>query len=290
MDISEGGSIEEVPRIFSQTSRTWQNFVPASGNGFGWYYGECDFGDSTETKFPGVPNYKVRGFDQGALHGMVDGTVAGSLGFAQTTMGDLPGGGAGGDPCWVTVFGFPGRAAHLVQQQLETLYGPVVEVCHGDGNFMHVRFHSAAAASACLALNGHALLGRVLIGCVPCTSAVVVEQPRPAPAALGGAGGGTGNASTIPSAHSGHGYGRCTVSGAERNEELEERDTPLLVRSPADVTAPGMGAAARDVAGWPTLQASTVINTSDIRVASTRAPEVKTSGLAWRLLDLLFDL
>lgn len=75
-----------------------------------------------------------------------------------------------GDQCWVTVFGFPGRTATLVRQQLETLCGPIVEVYHGDGNFMHIRFQNASAANTCLAHNGHAILGKLLIGCVPCAS------------------------------------------------------------------------------------------------------------------------
>merc|ERR1719506_2067026 len=77
------------------------------------------------------------------------------------------------DPSWVTVFGFPGRAAALVRQQLETLCGPVVEVQHGDGNFMHVRFQTAAAAQACLSHHGHTVLGKLMVGCVPCTSSLV---------------------------------------------------------------------------------------------------------------------
>eukprot|EP00450_Noctiluca_scintillans_P006195 CAMPEP_0194486580 /NCGR_PEP_ID=MMETSP0253-20130528/7171_1 /TAXON_ID=2966 /ORGANISM="Noctiluca scintillans" /LENGTH=243 /DNA_ID=CAMNT_0039326681 /DNA_START=15 /DNA_END=746 /DNA_ORIENTATION=+ len=74
-----------------------------------------------------------------------------------------------GDPCWVTVFGFPGRVATLVRQQLEMLCGPIMEVRQGDGNFVHVRFCNASAARQCLAHNGHAISGKLLIGCVPCT-------------------------------------------------------------------------------------------------------------------------
>jgi len=112
------------------------------------------------------------------------GSLAGDLGFQTSGFGGgfASAGGASasqplaasalpyGDPCWVTVFGFPGRAAALVRQQLEALCGPIVEVCHGDGNFMHVRFHGASAANACLAQNGRPILGKLLIGCVPCTS------------------------------------------------------------------------------------------------------------------------
>mmetsp|Transcript_19754 Transcript_19754/g.35818 ORF Transcript_19754/g.35818 Transcript_19754/m.35818 type:complete len:285 (-) Transcript_19754:74-928(-) len=76
-----------------------------------------------------------------------------------------------GDPCWVTVFGFPLRVAGLVRQQLEMLCGPIVEARHGDGNFMHIRFQTASAASQCLARNGHPLVGNLLVGCVPCTAA-----------------------------------------------------------------------------------------------------------------------
>lgn len=287
MEVSYGGSLEEVPHIFSQKSRTWAGFSSVNGANFDWHYEDSGFGDFAETTFTGVPTCRVRGFDKGKQHGTDDWTVPGCLGFAQTTLGDLPGGGAGSDPCWVTVFGFPGRAALLVQQQLEALYGPVLEVCHGDGNFMHVRFHSTAAASACLALNGHALLGRLLIGCVPCTSAVVVEQPRPAPATTGTV---IGTVNTTPFAHEGRSHWRNTVFRAERDDELEQRDTFSLVRSPADATAPLVGAAGVDAVGWPTLRVSTSNITSDIRVAATPAPEVKTSSLAWRLLDLFFDL
>lgn len=123
------------------------------------------------------------------------GSLAGDLGelhFQGSSLGDdfassLAGmGGAGafqsletaalpyGDPCWVTVFGFPGRATSLVRQQLEALCGPILEIRHGDGNFMHVHFHSAAAGNMCLAQNGRAILGgKLLIGCVPCTSGLV---------------------------------------------------------------------------------------------------------------------
>merc|ERR1719458_98160 len=83
-----------------------------------------------------------------------------------------------GDPCWVTVFGYPGRAASLVRQQLEALCGPIVEIRHGDGNFMHVRFPNPSAANMCLAQNGRPLLGgKIMIGCVPCTSGLLAASP-----------------------------------------------------------------------------------------------------------------
>merc|ERR1719262_418460 len=100
---------------------------------------------------------------RGGLHGLGSGSTS-PIGMG----GALP----SGDPCWVTVFGFPGRSAALVRQQLESRCGPVVEVRHGDGNFMHMRFQSASAASQCLAHNGRPLLGGVLIGCVPCTASI----------------------------------------------------------------------------------------------------------------------
>jgi len=83
-----------------------------------------------------------------------------------------------GDPCWVTVFGYPGRAASLVRQQLEALCGPILEIRHGDGNFMHVRFPNPSAANMCLAQNGRPLLGgKIMIGCVPCTSGLLAASP-----------------------------------------------------------------------------------------------------------------
>ncbi|CAK9070574.1 unnamed protein product [Durusdinium trenchii] len=90
---------------------------------------------------------------------------------------------ASGSASWVTVFGFPGRAASGVRQQLEAVCGPIVEVCYGEGNFMHVCFGSPQAASACLALNGQLLLGKIMVGCIPCTHAALLagesEQPEP---------------------------------------------------------------------------------------------------------------
>eukprot|EP00913_Durusdinium_trenchii_P034170 g31979.t1 len=89
---------------------------------------------------------------------------------------------ASGSASWVTVFGFPGRAASGVRQQLEAVCGPIVEVCYGEGNFMHVCFGSPQAASACLALNGQLLLGKIMVGCIPCTHAALLagesEQPE----------------------------------------------------------------------------------------------------------------
>mmetsp|Transcript_46336 Transcript_46336/g.110316 ORF Transcript_46336/g.110316 Transcript_46336/m.110316 type:complete len:260 (-) Transcript_46336:13-792(-) len=104
----------------------------------------------------------------GFAHDRMAGTMPPNL-LSQdlTTSGALP----YGDPCWVTVFGFPGRAAGLVRQQLEMLCGPIVESRYGDGNFLHIRFQTASAASQCLARNGHPLVGNLLIGCVPCTAA-----------------------------------------------------------------------------------------------------------------------
>eukprot|EP00930_Biecheleria_cincta_P071035 TRINITY_DN58595_c0_g1_i1.p1 TRINITY_DN58595_c0_g1~~TRINITY_DN58595_c0_g1_i1.p1 ORF type:complete len:246 (+),score=30.20 TRINITY_DN58595_c0_g1_i1:48-785(+) len=79
-----------------------------------------------------------------------------------------------GDSRWVTVFGFPGRMALAVRQQLESLCGPIAEVCHGDGNFMHVRFHNPQAASSCLTLNGQLLLGKLMVGCIPCAHSALL--------------------------------------------------------------------------------------------------------------------
>merc|ERR1719324_1540666 len=90
-------------------------------------------------------------------------------------LGALP----GQDPSWVTVFGYPGRAAALVRQQLESMCGPIVEVRHGDGNFMHVRFQTVAAARNCLSQHGHTVLGKLIVGCVPCTSGLADGGGRP---------------------------------------------------------------------------------------------------------------
>ncbi|CAJ1444373.1 unnamed protein product [Effrenium voratum] len=39
---------------------------------------------------------------------------------------------------------------------------------------MHVCFASCQAATACLALNGQLLLGKIMIGCIPCTHAALL--------------------------------------------------------------------------------------------------------------------
>jgi len=91
-----------------------------------------------------------------------------------SALGGLGAGTTSGNPCWVTVFGFPGRAAAAIRQQLEAVCGPIVEVCHGEGNFMHICFASSQAATACLALNGQLLLGKIMVGCIPCTHAALL--------------------------------------------------------------------------------------------------------------------
>eukprot|EP00434_Breviolum_minutum_P042600 symbB.v1.2.037927.t1/scaffold5742.1/size24057/2 len=45
-----------------------------------------------------------------------------------SALGGLGAGTTSGNPCWVTVFGFPGRAAAAIRQQLEAVCGPIVEV------------------------------------------------------------------------------------------------------------------------------------------------------------------
>eukprot|EP00439_Symbiodinium_sp_Y106_P042969 s3057_g5.t1 len=121
--------------------------------------------------------------------------------------------------CWVTVFGFPSRLASAVRQQLEAICGPIVEVCHGDGNFVHVCFASSQAASACLALNGQLLLGKLMVGCVPCTRAALFAED-----------------------------GHC-----------HEQEVPPQASAAGLTLGPGR-------------------------------PEVRRSGVVWRLLDQLFDI
>ncbi|CAE7213137.1 Nup35 [Symbiodinium sp. CCMP2592] len=121
--------------------------------------------------------------------------------------------------CWVTVFGFPSRLASAVRQQLEAICGPIVEVCHGDGNFVHVCFASSQAANASLALNGQLLLGKLMVGCVPCTRAALFAED-----------------------------GHC-----------HEQEVPPQASAAGLTLGPGR-------------------------------PEVRRSGVVWRLLDQLFDI
>uniref|UniRef100_A0A7S2CS91 RRM Nup35-type domain-containing protein n=1 Tax=Alexandrium andersonii TaxID=327968 RepID=A0A7S2CS91_9DINO len=145
------------------------------------------FGANTQADVVGGFAEEVpRAFSARALAGTAGGGIGPQAGLGLGTPGIGLGapvlpqpmlGAPGGDARWVTVFGFPGRAAALVRQQLEARCGPIVETCHGDGNFVHVRFHSTSAANACLAQNGRALFGKLLIGCVPCTSGLAsVDQ------------------------------------------------------------------------------------------------------------------
>eukprot|EP00418_Pyrodinium_bahamense_P063193 CAMPEP_0179084344 /NCGR_PEP_ID=MMETSP0796-20121207/38139_1 /TAXON_ID=73915 /ORGANISM="Pyrodinium bahamense, Strain pbaha01" /LENGTH=242 /DNA_ID=CAMNT_0020781767 /DNA_START=39 /DNA_END=767 /DNA_ORIENTATION=- len=145
-------------------------------DGFGGFAGRggtaSDLVGALVEEVPRVFSAKAHGGAAGDL-GLAGPSIAGGFGGPCAARALATGALPGGDPRWVTIFGFPGRAAALVRQQLEALCGPIVEVCHGDGNFAHVRFHSSAAADACLAQNGRALLGKLLVGCVPCNSGLV---------------------------------------------------------------------------------------------------------------------
>eukprot|EP00927_Polykrikos_kofoidii_P062435 TRINITY_DN57249_c0_g1_i1.p1 TRINITY_DN57249_c0_g1~~TRINITY_DN57249_c0_g1_i1.p1 ORF type:complete len:280 (+),score=62.71 TRINITY_DN57249_c0_g1_i1:132-971(+) len=156
---------DEVPRIFSMKAQP--------GGGLA--------GDTPATLQRPAGGDAIAGFGGGGLGGGIGGAIGGGLG------GGLGGGGfmdvtglrppvasrEGGASCWVTVFGFAGRSESLVRQQLETHCGPILQVVHGDGNSMHLRFHTSAAASQCLALNGRSLMNKIIIGCVPCTASFI---------------------------------------------------------------------------------------------------------------------
>mmetsp|Transcript_16673 Transcript_16673/g.29182 ORF Transcript_16673/g.29182 Transcript_16673/m.29182 type:complete len:268 (+) Transcript_16673:43-846(+) len=164
--------VDEVPRIFSMKEQPGFGGPllgafrgPSSSQDFGWT------GSSTGFRFSGFDGW-------GQQHLLRPGRTGQAEGFSPGT-GLISGGGFGlgsgsGDPCWVTVFGFPGRMAAAVRQQLESLCGPILEVRHGEGNFMHVRFQGPQAASACLALNGQILLGQLMVGCVPCAHSALL--------------------------------------------------------------------------------------------------------------------
>lgn len=161
--------------MFDATPRQ-SSLGTAAGQGmFGTTDGQGMFGTTTGQVQDGVEMTMPRVFSSRVQEGPLRGPPVVSPYIAEASPQGLAGSvnaSPYGDPCWVTVFGFPGRAAQLVRQQLEALCGPIVEVRYGDGNFMHVRFHTATAASQCLAHNGHALLGKMLIGCIPCASAL----------------------------------------------------------------------------------------------------------------------
>lgn len=192
-----------------------------------------------------------RVFSAKAMHSSLGGEM---LLQAPRTVDPLVNAGASsqGDPCWVTVFGFPGRAASAVRQQLEAMCGPIAEVQHGDGNFMHVRFHSAAAASQCLAHNGTAIVGKLLIGCVPCTSALVAGYSS-----------------------------RGTAPGAGISGDFE--DDEHMYGGPASLIGGGRQPVGQ---GWGSM------NMPQGQMGSGWAggPQVIRANPLWRLLDLLFDV
>lgn len=167
-----------------------------------------------------------------------------------------------GDPCWVTVFGFSGPSSTIVRQQIETMCGPIVEVRHGNGNYMHIRFSSDSAANRCLALNGRALqlpMGlashRHLIGCVPCTESLT---------------GGPGDTTAVG------------------DESAMEAEMPFAARPFGPAFDPNEN-------GFYGLKPAGSGEWNTARVGSfwlpwRRGPQVRRDGLLWRILDVLFDI
>lgn len=169
--------------------------ISSSRHGFG---GLVEFGGASPMDTAAaedVPRiFSMNAHGRMAREGRPSDDFFNSSGFAAASLPSANGDGAGAaatapapllaalpgqDPSWVTVFGFPGRAAALVRQQLEAMCGPIVEVRHGDGNFMHVRFQTVAAARNCLSQHGHTVLGKLIVGCVPCTSGLADGGGRP---------------------------------------------------------------------------------------------------------------
>eukprot|EP00933_Yihiella_yeosuensis_P023816 TRINITY_DN18518_c0_g1_i1.p1 TRINITY_DN18518_c0_g1~~TRINITY_DN18518_c0_g1_i1.p1 ORF type:complete len:320 (+),score=73.34 TRINITY_DN18518_c0_g1_i1:72-1031(+) len=196
--VSSADGIDEIPKVFSlqaQQQRGQGSLISSSLTGFGTGSSSL-LGASGTTGGLSLHGGFYGGSSSGAnLHGSAygGGSRAGSSAFggwgqehllkgavavgSDTLCGGFSeglGSGSSNDPCWVTVFGFPARMATAVRQQLEAVCGHIAEVCYGDGNFMHVRFQSPQAASACLALNGQTLLGKLMIGCTPCAHSVLL--------------------------------------------------------------------------------------------------------------------
>ncbi|CAE7247858.1 Nup35 [Symbiodinium natans] len=156
LDEAMGEEGEEVPKVFSMQGLGSSSGVASAGAASqGNWYRNSSFGAGAAAGAAGGWGHSL------LLH---PAPVQEGLG-----LGREPGGRSGA--CWITAFGFPSRLAPAVRQQLETICGPIVEVCYGDGNFVHVCFASSQAANACLALNGQLLLGKLMVGCVPCTHA-----------------------------------------------------------------------------------------------------------------------
>eukprot|EP00928_Gymnodinium_smaydae_P025577 TRINITY_DN20321_c0_g1_i1.p1 TRINITY_DN20321_c0_g1~~TRINITY_DN20321_c0_g1_i1.p1 ORF type:complete len:305 (-),score=43.43 TRINITY_DN20321_c0_g1_i1:117-1031(-) len=248
--VSDGLVDDEVPRVFSMQSQ-----LTAAGGGF-----PVGFADASSL---------VGGLGAGSAGALAGGIFSAAAG--RSSMHSLAGGAAGPasshDPCWVTVFGFPARTSSMVRQQLETLCGPIVEVVHGDGNFMHVRFHSAEAAAACLAQNGRAVLGKLLFGCVPCTAGLAAAagdctssvQAADAPLNRRATGGAVGDSLLSP-------------------PHAREGDWQS---SAADVVDTGLGFGGGPPRGPRAALAPPL---------ASSGPPVSRGGVVWRLLDLLFDI
>ncbi|CAE8620362.1 unnamed protein product [Polarella glacialis] len=219
---------DEVPRTFSTKAQQGLGGAGAPGGG-GM--------DSALGGYGGWGNQLVLGGKNGQRSAV--GSAGGLLGVAGPLTDRSSGfsgarGSGSSQSCWVTVFGFPGRMAAPVRQQLEALCGPVAEVLHGDGNFMHARFQSAQAANACLALNGQVLLGSLMVGCVPCAQSVLLSASGP--------------------------------------EEVEQSSQWLNQGSLLGSQLP-QGNRLAGSTGSP-----------------GQGPEVRRSGLFWRLLDHIFDI
>eukprot|EP00929_Paragymnodinium_shiwhaense_P069722 TRINITY_DN35179_c0_g1_i1.p1 TRINITY_DN35179_c0_g1~~TRINITY_DN35179_c0_g1_i1.p1 ORF type:complete len:249 (+),score=69.43 TRINITY_DN35179_c0_g1_i1:113-859(+) len=190
--------MEEVPSVFSSKAAQYGTpFLPSAGFGFAASsLGGGAFGAGLDVStaaggFGALGGVAAGGFGAACRRGGFEQEHASSS-FAQgfssypSSARTFPSAAPPvnpGDGTWVTVFGFPGRAANIVQERLAALCGPIVDVKYGEGNFIHVQFSSSAAAAQCLAQNGQPLVGSLIIGCVPCSSEMAAGGGGRAPAA-----------------------------------------------------------------------------------------------------------
>ena len=74
------------------------------------------------------------------------------------------------DETWCTVFGFPPHSVSFVLDKFQA-YGEIVRhvVGHGNANWMHIKYCSAAQCERALSKNGKIYDGSLKIGVVPCT-------------------------------------------------------------------------------------------------------------------------
>ncbi|XP_063227612.1 nucleoporin NUP35 [Bacillus rossius redtenbacheri] len=159
------------------------------------------------------------------------------------------------DNNWVTVFGFPANTTQAVIQHFSH-FGTIVDRrLPNQGNWVHLRYQGRLECHKALANNGRVLLGRVMIGVLPCKDKTIV----------------------------GENTGVCTMPGTPGTPDSVMSPRQLTIGSPSvSVSSPLSARTAR-----PLVQAYKIAQ-ADSRVVSPANMPQKSTGVVSRAMEYLF--